>query len=69
MAHTVNTGWRNVTPGTCAICGSDDDYDCDGRGHVYCSCQTCAECGMFDGHEIGCVGSDEPDNDPELEVK
>lgn len=61
---TVNTGWRNVTPGACVICGCDDDWDCDGRGNVYCSCQTCGECGMFDGHEIGCAeGAREDEND------
>ena len=54
MAKSVFTGWRTVTPGKCSECGSDDEWDCDGRGTVYCSCQTCSECGMFDGHEIGC---------------
>src|SRR5688572_30464310 len=62
MAATVFTGWRNVTPGPCSQCGSTEDYDCDGRGTVYCSCQCCGSCGMFDGHEIGCE-ADQDDDD------
>lgn len=54
MASTVFTGWRNVTPGPCDICGMSDDYACDGRGNVYCSCHCCASCGMFEDHETGC---------------
>lgn len=63
MAATVFTGWRTVTPGRCFNCGFSEDWDCDGRGTIYCSCQTCPECGMFDGHEIGCAEiSDNPDD-------
>lgn len=51
---TVSTGWRDVTPGKCLVCGCDDDYDCDGRGNVYCSCQCCSECGSHEGHWDGC---------------
>lgn len=55
MSATVYTGWRNVTPGKCAACGCDDDWDVDGRGTVFCSCQRCAECGEFDGHSAECA--------------
>lgn len=54
---TVNTGWRNVTPGKCLQCGSDDDWQVDGRGNVLCSCQACPDCGIVDAygfHEPGC---------------
>ena len=54
MASTVFTGWRNVTPGPCMVCGMTDDYDCDGSGNVYCSCQMCAECSEHDGHSSVC---------------
>jgi hypothetical protein len=54
MAKTVQQGFRSVTPGQCAACGFDDDWRVDGRETIYCSCQTCPECGMFDGCEIGC---------------
>lgn len=60
---TVFTGWRTVTPGACGICGSDDDWDCDGRGTIYCSCQCCAECGTFDGHTQGCSEAADPEHD------
>ena len=65
MASTVFTGWHNVTPGPCSVCGMTDDYECDGRGTVYCSCQCCASCGMFDGHETGCdaANDDAADDD------
>lgn len=64
MATTVNTGWRNVTPGKCFTCGSTDEWDCDGRGTIYCSCDACPECGMLDGHEIGCEeGAREAESD------
>ena len=55
---TLNTGWRNVTPGKCAECGCDDDWSCDGRGNVLCSCQACPDCGLLDAygmHESDCV--------------
>lgn len=68
MAKSVFTGWRTVTPGKCSCCGSDDDWDCDGRGTVYCGCQTCCECGMFDGHEIGCQAAKDAENQIEEEV-
>lgn len=45
---------RKVTPGRCAFCGCDDGWEADGRDVIYCECQTCPECHMFDGHEIGC---------------
>lgn len=54
MATTVFTGWRTITPGPCDCCGSDCDWDCDGRGTVYCSCQCCPECGGWDGHDPSC---------------
>lgn len=52
--QTVFTGWRTVTPGPCYECGCDCDWDCDGRGTIFCSCQCCADCGCFDGHETDC---------------
>lgn len=55
MAETVFTGWRTETPGDCMVCGFDNEWDCDGRGNIFCSCQACPECGMGDGHEIGCA--------------
>lgn len=54
MSATVNTGWRNVTPGKCLNCGCDDDWECDGRGHITCSCQSCPSCGCAEGHWQGC---------------
>jgi hypothetical protein len=38
VAKTVFTGWRKVTPGKCSECGFDNDWGCDGSGHVLCSC-------------------------------
>lgn len=54
MATTVFTGWRTVTPGKCDVCGYDSDWECDGRGTVFCSCQRCPECHTFDGHAPCC---------------
>lgn len=57
MAKTVSTGWRSITPGECVECGSDDCWDCDGRGAVLCSCQACPYCGMLSAegfHEQDC---------------
>lgn len=55
MSRTVNTGWRNVTPGACVICGFDDRWDVDGRGTVYCAdCDACESCGSHDGHWADC---------------
>lgn len=57
MATTVHTGWREVTPGDCSICGFDDEWSCDGRGNVLCGCQACPSCGIVDAygfHEAGC---------------
>ncbi len=54
MATSVFTGWRTVTPGMCECCGSTEDWDCDGRGTVFCECQRCPECGGWDGHDSGC---------------
>lgn len=57
MAKTVNTGWRNVTPGRCDCCGFDDGWFCDGRGNVTCDCQACPDCGstdVYNFHETGC---------------
>ena len=57
MATTVHTGWREVTPGACCICGFEDGWSCDGRGNVLCECQACADCGILDAygfHEAGC---------------
>lgn len=39
MAKTVFTGWRNVTPGKCVLCGFDDGWHDDNAGHVTCDCQ------------------------------
>lgn len=61
MAKTVHTGWREVTPGPCFECGSDDDYECDGRGNVTCGCQSCGDCGsrdVYGFHEPGCPAAD-----------
>src|SRR5438270_8181888 len=39
--------------GWCVECGSDLEED--GRNTRYCpSCDTCEECGCFDGHNAGC---------------
>ena len=51
---TVFTGWRKISPGKCWSCGSTEDWDCDGRGTIYCSCQTCEECFQWDGHTNEC---------------
>ncbi len=56
---TVFTGWRNVTPGPCHYCGYDNDYFCNGRGVVFCGCQTCPDCHVFDGHASNCNLVDE----------
>jgi hypothetical protein len=67
MARSVFTGWRTVTPGPCAYCGFDSDYEVDGRGTVYCSCMTCPECAQFDGHNPGCeIAEAEGREDDEL---
>ena len=63
MAKTVFTGWRSVTPGKCRVCGSDDDWDCDGRGAVFCGCQCCPECGEHDDHTHCCPEAQESDED------
>ena len=58
MAITVNTGWRNVTPGECLGCGFHDDWTVDGRGNVLCGCQACPGCGILDAygfHNTGCT--------------
>lgn len=58
MSVTVDTGWRTVSPGTCLLCGSDDDWQVDGRGSVLCSCQACPGCNLLDAygfHEPGCT--------------
>ena len=58
MAITVNTGWRNVTPGECLGCGFHDDWTVDGRGNVLCGCQACPDCGILDAygfHNTGCT--------------
>lgn len=62
MSATVFTGWRTVTPGRCLACGSDD-WSCDGRGNILCSCQSCPDCGILDAygfHEAGCPQLDKP---------
>ena len=54
---TVSTGWRTVTPGACMGCGSDDEWECDGRGNILCSCQACPDCDIVDAygfHNAGC---------------
>jgi hypothetical protein len=58
MAKTVNTGWRDVTPGKCHECGEREAWSCDGRGNVMCECQACPDCGIVDAygmHEAGCA--------------
>ena len=57
MARVVFTGWKTVTPGPCFTCGYDDEWTCDGRGNLLCSCQACAFCGILDAygfHNEGC---------------
>lgn len=54
MAISVFTGWKTVTPGPCKECGSDDLYADNGRGVVFCNCQTCPGCLEFDGHAPHC---------------
>lgn len=57
MAATVSTGWRAVTPGECFECGFDDEWECDGRGAILCSCQACPYCGLVSAegfHERDC---------------
>jgi len=66
MAQTVSTGWREVTPGACRECGSDDAWDCDERGNVKCECQACPDCGIVDAygfHNPGCAVLAEPAED------
>lgn len=66
---TVFTGWRKVTPGNCSNCGFDDDWDCDGRGNVMCSCQACPDCGIVDAygfHNEGCSQLDETEEEVEV---
>lgn len=62
MSASVFTGWRTVVPGECRECGSDDDvplravrWQWDGRGTIYCGCQTCPDCGCWDGHYPECA--------------
>jgi hypothetical protein len=63
-AKTVTTPMgRVISPGGCTLCGFDDQWSTDGRGAIICSCQTCPECGMFDGHEIGCKSGQEENDD------
>lgn len=45
---------RKVTPGKCLYCGYDDDWDADGRDTIYCSCQCCSGCSMFNDHTSEC---------------
>jgi len=52
MAATVFTGWREVTPGKCWVCGYDDDWSCDGRGNILCSCQACPDCNIIDAYGL-----------------
>lgn len=55
MAKTINpSGFRKVTPGKCDVCGFDDDWECDGSGRIFCSCERCPECGEIDGCKIDC---------------
>lgn len=66
MARTVDTGWRRVTPGACDFCGCDEDWLVDGRGGVYCTCQTCSDCEEPWGEHLAtCAGlKREPPEDP-----
>ena len=57
MATKVFTGWKTVEPGRCFECGFDDEWTCDGRGNILCSCQACPDCGIIDAsnfHEADC---------------
>jgi hypothetical protein len=55
MSKTVDTGvGRQIAPGKCDNCGSDDDWESDGRGALYCSCECCSECLTYDGHDRKC---------------
>lgn len=68
MARTVSNGWRKFTPGTCLACGCDDDWDCDGAGNIYCSCECCPSCGCHDGHASGCAEARLIDYDDDCEA-
>ena len=66
MAISVFTGWRTKTPGKCFECGSDNEWECDGRGNVLCGCQACPDCGCLDAygfHNAGCAALDNVVND------
>jgi hypothetical protein len=55
VAKTVSNSWRKFTPGACLACGYDTDWEIDGRGTIYCSCECCAACGEHDGHTADCL--------------
>jgi len=62
---TVFTGWKIITPGNCNVCGFDNDWQCDGRGNILCSCQACPDCFIVDAygfHEVNCPQLKENDN-------
>lgn len=60
MAESVFTGWRTITPGRCGFCGFADQWECDGRGSVLCSCQSCGDCGENGGwHNSNCIQLDD----------
>ncbi len=48
--ETISTGYRTLTPGCCCQCGSDSDWEVDGRGNVRCECQACPDCGILDAY-------------------
>lgn len=62
MSLKVFTGWRTVVPGPCSVCGCSDDWDCDGAGHIYCSCQCCPDCGEHDGHSQDCDANNQEES-------
>lgn len=55
MSETVISPMgRRITPGRCLECGERDGWDIDGRGTIFCECQTCPQCGEHDGHAGEC---------------
>lgn len=55
MSRTVNpTGFRQITPGKCNVCGYDDGWNSDGACRVYCDCQCCYECNEPFDHARDC---------------
>lgn len=59
---------RRIVPGRCVVCGYSDDWECDGRGTIFCSCQCCPQCGEHDGHTGGCELIEGDDEDCESDA-